>query len=170
MPLALPASVPFLGAVGPHRRRSAPVHEARQVANDDDKTHDALVQLAISAVRNCDRKDAGLLQLFIGIMEYIDKDKDGAPHGGAPMTPKRRWKPTQRQRRARRAAASSALEAAVLGWRGRREAARLQVLLLTSLRTSTAVRLHVSLALSSHRVAPAQRPACTSGARHPGRA
>ena len=155
--MALPASVPFLGAVGPHRRCSAPVHEARQVANDDDKTHDALVQLAISAVRNCDRKDAGLLQLFIGIMEYIDKDKDGAPHGGAPMTPKRRWKPTQRQRRARRAAASSALEAAVLGWRGRREAARLQVLLLYHPTTSTAVRLHLSLALSSHRVAPAQR-------------
>ena len=130
MPLALPASVPFLGAVGPHRRRSAPVHEARQVANDDDKTNDALVHRAFSALRKLRQKDAGLLQLVIGIMEYIDKDKDGAPHGGTPMTPKRRWKPTQRQRRARRAAASSALEAAVLGWRGRREAARLQVLLV----------------------------------------
>ena len=116
--MPLPTSVPSIGAVAQDHRRNAPVHEARQAANDDDKTHDALVQLAISAVQNCDRKDAGLLQLVIGIMEYIDKDKDGEA--------KRRWKPTQKQRRARRAAATAVLQAAVQGWRGRREAARLR--------------------------------------------
>ena len=126
MPLALPSSAPSLGAVAGHHRRNAPVHAARQVANNDSKTHGALVQQAVNALQNCAGKDAELLQLIIGLIKYIDKDTDGAPHGGAPMTPKRRRKPTQTQRRARRAAASSALEAAVLGWRGRREAARLR--------------------------------------------
>ena len=126
MPLALPSSAPFLGAVAGHRRRSAPVHAARQVANDDSKTHDALVQQAVNALQNCAGKDAELLQLIIGLIKHIDKDKDGAPHGGVPTTPKRRRKPTQKQRRARRAAATAVLQAAVQGWRGRREAARLR--------------------------------------------
>ena len=126
MPLALPSSAPSLGAVAGHRRRNAPVHAARQVANNDSKTHGALVQQAVNALQNCAGKDAELLQLIIGLIKYIDKDKDGAPHGGAPTTPKRRRKPTQKQRRARRAAATAVLQAAVQGWRGRREAARLR--------------------------------------------
>ena len=126
MPLALPSSAPSLGAVAGHRRRNAPVHAARQVANNDSKTHGALVQQAVNALQNCAGKDAELLQLIIGLIKYIDKDTDGAPHGGAPTTPKRRRKPTQKQRRARRAAATAVLQAAVQGWRGRREAARLR--------------------------------------------
>ena len=47
MPLALPSSAPSLGAVAGHRRHNAPVHAARQVANDDSKTHGALVQQAV---------------------------------------------------------------------------------------------------------------------------
>ena len=90
MPLALPSSAPSLGAVAGHRRRNAPVHAARQVANNDNKTHGALVQQAVNALQNCAGKDAELLQLIIGLIKYIDKDKDGAPHGGAPTTPKRR--------------------------------------------------------------------------------
>ena len=63
MPLALPTSVPSLGAVAQRRRRNAPVHAARQVANDDSKTHGALVQQAVNALQNCAGKDAELLQL-----------------------------------------------------------------------------------------------------------
>ena len=126
MPLALPSSAPSLGAVAGHRRHNAPVHAARQVANNDNKTHGALVQQAVNALQNCAGKDAELLQLIIGLIKYIDKDKDGAPHGRAPTTPKRRRKPTQKQRRARRAAPRAVLQAAVQGWRGRREAARLR--------------------------------------------
>ena len=50
MPLALPSSAPSLGAVAGHRRRNAPVHAARQVANNDSKTHGALVQQAVNAL------------------------------------------------------------------------------------------------------------------------
>ena len=105
--MALPSSAPSLGAVAGHRRHNAPVHAARQVANDDSKTHDALVQQAVNALQNCAGKDAELLQLIIGLIKYIDKDTDGAPHGGAPTTPKRRRKPTQKQRRARRGSTSA---------------------------------------------------------------
>ena len=48
MPLALPSPAPSLGAVAGHRRRNAPVHAARQVANNDSKTHGALVQQAVN--------------------------------------------------------------------------------------------------------------------------
>ena len=97
--MALSSSAPSLGAVADLRRRNAPVHAARQVANNDSKTHCALVQQAVNALQNCAGKDAELLQLIIGLIKYIDKDKDGAPHGGAPTKPKRRRKPTQKQRR-----------------------------------------------------------------------
>ena len=126
MPLALPSSAPSLGAVAGHRRRNAPVHAARQVANNDSKTHGALVQQAVNALQNCAGKDAELLQLIIGLIKYIDKDTDGAPHGGAPTTPKRRRKPTQKQRRARRAAATAVLQAAVQDGAGAGKAARLR--------------------------------------------
>ena len=62
MPLALPSSAPSLGAVADFRRRNAPVHAARQVANNDSKTHIALVQQAVNALQNCAGKDAELLQ------------------------------------------------------------------------------------------------------------
>ena len=72
MPLALPSSAPSLGAVAGHSRRNAPVHAARQVANDDSKTHDALVQQAVTALQNC----ASSIQR-----------EEGRGVGGAPCAP-----------------------------------------------------------------------------------
>ena len=62
MPLALPSSAPSLGTVAGHSRRNAPVHAARQVVNNDSKTHCALVQQAVNALQNCAGKDADQLQ------------------------------------------------------------------------------------------------------------
>ena len=156
MPLSSPTSVPSLGAVEDRRRNAPVHPACQVANGKNGKIFDMIdqAQRANWAMRTCAKKDCELTQLLIELLEYLnqdednppekdldtwhgaphkDKDKDGAPttpngapQGGAPTTPKRRRKPTQRQRRARRAAATAVLQAAVQGWRGRREAARLR--------------------------------------------